>query len=135
MADHPLLEWLTATLDDVEREARAATAGGNGVWRYNPRRQWEGPKTFGMPQREAEEFVAAGPLDAAQCVAATGPANDPQSMADARFIAAWDPAAVLASVEADRAILALHPRTAYYSHTLGLTYRPVAHCPYDRPYD
>jgi hypothetical protein len=54
-----------------------------------------------------EEFVGAGEL-VTVCVAATGPADDPQSMADARHIALWDPQAVLQLVAAIRKIIQLH---------------------------
>ncbi|KQW13577.1 hypothetical protein [Streptomyces sp. Root369] len=60
-----------------------ATAGD---WWYNPERMWNGPGLhFG------EEFVAAGPVDRPLCVAGTGPADNPQSMDDAAYIAAVGP--------------------------------------------
>jgi hypothetical protein len=89
---------LTEALDEVERIAQAATPG---PWRYSPTKQWlthEDPgvrKMLAWMGAEGEEFVGAGPLDTPVCVAGTGPADDPQSMADAAFIAGWDPATVL----------------------------------------
>jgi hypothetical protein len=100
-----LVEWLQARFDEVERVARAATAG---PWRYNPKKAWHLPADL-PTRRNGEEFVGAGPLDATIGVAATGPADHPQSMADAQFIALWDPARVLAEVDAKRRLLAEHP--------------------------
>jgi hypothetical protein len=61
----------------------AATEGG---WWYDPEKMWNDPGLhFG------EEFVAAGPVGRPVCVAGTGPADDPQSMADAAYIACLDP--------------------------------------------
>ncbi|MGY3199798.1 hypothetical protein [Streptomyces sp. TE5632] len=57
-----------------------------GSWRYRPENQWTDP---GL--RYGEEFVAAGPAGRPVCVASTGPAGDPQSMADASYIATVDP--------------------------------------------
>lgn len=67
---------------DVLRERAAKTTPG--PWRYNPKKQWYGPGS-----KEGEEFVAAmaGPI----CVASTGPADHPQSMRDAEFVATMDP--------------------------------------------
>ncbi|MYR58331.1 hypothetical protein GTY54_19530 [Streptomyces sp. SID625] len=57
-----------------------------GRWRYSPEAMWNGPGPhFG------EEFVAAGPVGRPVCVAATGPADEPQGMADAAYIACVDP--------------------------------------------
>jgi len=54
-----------------------------------------------------EEFVAAtgGPGPDGECVAATGPADDPQSMRDAAHIARWGPVRVLSDAAAKRAVL------------------------------
>jgi hypothetical protein len=101
--DHPsevsVVEFVRARLD--EREASALTAFA-GPWRYNPRKQWHGLTGDPLrPSTPGEEYVAAGPLDAPVCVAATGPADDPQSMADAAHIAHHDPnPGVLAEVAA-----------------------------------
>lgn len=93
-----LIAWLRACLDDDEKAAKAATPG---PWRHSPDKHWHRP---GTP--EFEESVFAGPAgDAATSVAGTGPSDDPQSMADAAHIARHDPAAVLADVEAKRAVL------------------------------
>jgi hypothetical protein len=97
-----LLAYLRARLAEDEAVARRATEG---PWRYNPRKAWHSPPPrFGMFV-PAEEFVAAGPLTDPLCVAATGPADNLESMADAEHIARWDPARALAEVEAKRAIL------------------------------
>lgn len=93
-------QQLTEALDRAEAIARAATPG---PWRYNPDKMWNLPGLhFG------EEFVGAGALDKAICVAATGEADDQQSMRDAAFIARWDPATVLRLVERDREMLDEH---------------------------
>jgi hypothetical protein len=60
-----------------------ATAGD---WRYNRAKAWNTPDL-----RFSEEFVAAGPADRPVCVAATGPADDPQAMSDAAYIATVGP--------------------------------------------
>lgn len=90
-----LITWLRAQLDDEERVARTATTG---PWRYGPDKHWRKPGTVWF-----EEAVFAGSAGAdATCVAGTGETDDPQSMADAEHIARWDPARVLADVEAKR---------------------------------
>lgn len=62
-----------------------------------------------MLHRGGEEYVAAGPVGVPVCVAATGPADDPQSMADARLIAAVaSPEAVIRACEADLRVLERH---------------------------
>ena len=103
-----LVEFLAARLDEDERIARAATQG---PWRYNPRKEWLSPplselRRQGVPVG-GEEFVGAG-SDATVGVAATGPSDDPQSMADAAYIARHDPPHVLAQVKGDRLIVELH---------------------------
>jgi hypothetical protein len=96
-----ILAFVNARLDEREAAAKAAFPG---PWRYNPAKQWHLPDDY-PSRRNGEEFVAAGPLDAATCVAATGPADHPQSMVDATFIALNDPAYVLADIAAKRRIL------------------------------
>lgn len=111
-----LLEFIEARLGDVEALALAATPG---PWRYNPNKQWlpHADKTTrdvaALVGYRGDEFVGAGPLAATVGVAVTGPADDPQSMADARFIARHDPARVLREVEAKRRLLALHLHLRY----------------------
>jgi hypothetical protein len=103
--DDDLLAFLRARFDDDERPARAATAG---PWRHNPDKHWRKPGTSWF-----EEAVFSGaPGENAVCVAGTGETDDPQSMADAAFIAHHDPARVLAEVEAKRRTVeeyATHP--------------------------
>jgi hypothetical protein len=99
--DDDLLAFLRARFDDDERPARAATAG---PWRHNPDKHWRKPGTSWF-----EEAVFSGaPGENAVCVAGTGETDDPQSMADAAFIAHHDPARVLAEVEAKRRLVKLH---------------------------
>lgn len=104
-------EFIEARVAEVEAAARAATPG---PWRYNSAKHWlliDDEPTRALAARAGimgEEFVGCGPLDSTVCVAATGPADDPQSMADARFIAGHDPAQVLRDVEAKRRILAAY---------------------------
>jgi hypothetical protein len=89
-----LIAFVRASLGELERAAQAATTG---PWRYDPTK-WNAI--------DHEESVFTGPDGPhATTVASTGPGDDPQSMADAWHIALHDPAAVLASVKADRAIL------------------------------
>lgn len=100
-----LVSGLLAKLDGLERLARSATAG---PWRYNPGKEWHQPTALAFPpgwRPCGEEFVGAGPLDATVGVAATGPADHPQSMADAAFIAANGPDAVLRLCRAHRDII------------------------------
>jgi hypothetical protein len=97
----PRVTWLHARLDEDERVARLATPG---PWRYDPDKQWHTPED--LPRGVGgEEFVGAGPLDATIGVAATGPADHPQSMADALFIARHDPVRILREVGAKRRII------------------------------
>jgi hypothetical protein len=98
-----LIAFVRAQLDEDERAARAATAG---PWWHNPGKAWLNAEAFEVYDRsKGEEFVGYGESPLSGCVAATGPANHPQSMADAVHIARWDPARVLAEVEAKRRIV------------------------------
>lgn len=99
-----LVAFLRARLAD---DARAAAAATPGPWWHNPGKQWLGPEAFEAYDRtKGEEFVGyGGPHPFTGCVAATGPADNPQSMADADHIARWDPARVLADVDAKRRIV------------------------------
>jgi hypothetical protein len=96
-----LVAFLRQQLDTDERLARAATPG---PWRYNPNKQWHAPEHLAA-RTQGEEFVGAGPLDATIGVAATGPADHPQSMVDALHIAEHDPARVLRQAAAMRRIV------------------------------
>lgn len=99
------LTFLRATLDAAQAEAEAATAG---PWWYNPGKQWLGPEAFERYDlAKGEEFVGyGGPHPFTGAVAATGPASDPQAMADARFIARHNPAATLRRIAANRKLIA-----------------------------
>lgn len=102
-----LASWVLEQIAEDERTARAATPG---PWRYNPAKEWHSPEELAKPpimRLPGEEFVGAGPLDATIGVAATGPADDPQSMVNAAYIATWDPARVLAECDAKRKIIAM----------------------------
>jgi hypothetical protein len=110
MSGVDLVTFLRARLDEREAAAKAAFPG---PWRYNPDKQWHLPDDY-PSRRNGEEFVAAGPLDAATCVAATGPADHPQSMADATFIVLNDPQFVLADVAAKRRIVDAHADPKHY---------------------
>lgn len=103
-----LVAFVEARLAEDEAAAEGVTAG---PWRYNPDKMWNLPG-----QHFGEEFIAAGPLDRPICVAATGDADDPQSMTDAAFIARHDPARVLREVEAKRRLLKEYREAqAYYT--------------------
>ncbi|MGZ4621477.1 MAG: DUF6221 family protein [Blastococcus sp.] len=108
-----LATWLLRCIEDDERVAREATAG---PWRYNPRKEWHTDLAMlararaGRLTFDGEEFVGAGPEDETTCVAATGPSDEPQSMADAAHIARWDPARVLAECAAKRRIVEIESR-------------------------
>jgi hypothetical protein len=118
-----LIAFLRARLDEDEAVAHAAFAG---PWRYNPRKQWHGLTGDPLrPTTPGEEYVAAGPLDAPVCVAATGPADELQAMADAAHIARWDPARVLAEIEASRRILDLHSPRMGLCDTCAMATVPV----------
>jgi len=99
-----LVKWLRAQLDDDERIAREATPG---PWWYNPGKQWLGPEAFEKYDlRQGEEFVGyGGPHPFTGAVSATGPANNPQSMRDAEFIAEHDPARALREIDTKRRLL------------------------------
>ncbi|MGC9668875.1 DUF6221 family protein [Planosporangium sp. 12N6] len=94
--DDDLIAWLSAQLDDDERAARAASPG---PWGYDPSHE------FRMPGSGPLEFVGAGVAPDFHGIAATGPADDPQSMADAGHIARHDPVHVCRDVEAKRKII------------------------------
>jgi len=98
-----LVAFLRARLDEdgaVAREAGAAP------WRHNPRVRWQRPNDDCF-----EEVVSAGGHGAAVRIASTGEHGDPVSKGRAQHIARWDPARVLAEVDAKRRILALHHAT------------------------
>jgi hypothetical protein len=104
-----LAEFVTARLDEREAAARAATPG---PWAHDPSKEWftDHDKLraarAGVQQSGGEEFVRANSADGHVVgVAATGPSDDPQSMADADLIADHDPASVLADVDAKRRIV------------------------------
>jgi hypothetical protein len=101
-----LVAFLRARLDEDEQSARAATAG---PWWHNPGKLWLGPEAFEQyDHTQGAEFVGYGaPHPFTGCIAATGPADDRQSMADADHIARHDPARVLAEVDAKRRVVAL----------------------------
>ncbi|MFG3349528.1 DUF6221 family protein [Streptomyces sp. NPDC048018] len=103
-----LVEFLTARLDEDERAAQAATPG---PWWHNPGKQWLETEAFvTYDLSKGLEFVGhGGPHPFTGCVAGTGPADHPQSMADAAHIARHDPARVLAEVDGKRLLLADHP--------------------------
>ena len=100
--DDEMVTWLTAQLDADYKAASAATAG---PWGYHPSRE------FRMPGGDPLEFVGRGQIDSPSFsgIAATGPAGDPQSMADAGHIARHDPEHVRLDVEAKRRIIERHP--------------------------
>jgi hypothetical protein len=94
--DDDLVTWLTAQLDADERAAGAASPG---PWGYNPTQE------FRMPGSGPLEFVKGGVEPDFHGIAATGPADDPQSMADATHIARHDPTHVRHDVKAKRKII------------------------------
>jgi hypothetical protein len=108
-------EFIRARLNEDEVAARAATPG---PWRHDPGKEWIGdPKLLEMARRgvqtfAGEEFVGAGARPEVACIAATGPGDDPQSMADAAHIARHDPARVLREVAALRALVDMAERYA-----------------------
>ena len=107
-----LAAWLTQIWDERERLAKKATPG---PWRHDPRKHWRKPGTAWF-----EEAVFAGPAGKdATCVAGTGESDDPQSIYDAAFIAANDPATVLARIAADRQILAAWQYESGIDYAMG----------------
>jgi hypothetical protein len=94
--DDEMVAWLKAQLDEDERTASAASPG---PWGYNPTHE------FRMPGSGPLEFVGGGVEPDFHGIAATGPADDPQSMADAGHIARHDPTHVRHDVEAKRRII------------------------------
>jgi hypothetical protein len=93
-----MLTWLR---DQLDADYKAASAASPGPWAYHPSRE------FHTPGGDALEFVGRGRLDSADFhgIAATGPAGDPQSMADAGHISRHDPDHVRFDVEAKRKII------------------------------
>jgi Family of unknown function (DUF6221) len=109
--------WLTATLDEVERVAKAATpgrwqAGGTyGDWlsvlpRDHVLAPDYRPPGFSQGQHVADARVAGGGMTA--WAADLSGSGFPEG--NARHIALHDPRSVLARVEADRRILVRHAR-------------------------
>lgn len=104
-----LTEFLLARIAEDEAVARAAS---HGPWLHNPRKEWfTDPDKLraaraGIRQSGGEEHVSAG--EGAIGVAATGPTDEPRSMADADHIARHNPIRVLAECEAKRRIIAFH---------------------------
>jgi hypothetical protein len=94
--DDEIVVWLTAQLDNDERAASAASPG---PWSYSPIHE------FRMPGSGPLEFVRGGTDPDFNGIAATGPADDPQSMADAEHIARHDPTHIRHDTEAKRRII------------------------------
>ena len=101
-----LTKFLLARIAEDEAVAREATSG---PWAHNPSKEWfTDPDKLraaraGIRQTGANEFVSAE--SGAVGVAATGPSDDHQSMADANHIARHDPTRVLAECGAKRRIV------------------------------
>lgn len=92
-------EFIAARLDEDKAAAEAATAA---PWSYNPAKQWHDGDDF-VNLANGQEFVAyGGPSPFVGCIAITGDADDPQSMADAAHIARHDPASELRRIAALR---------------------------------
>jgi len=74
------------TIAAIEARLNAATPG---PWHYDPTKCWRAGSSGAMPIRwgESQEAVFSPTPDGAPTIALTGPANDPQSMADADLIA------------------------------------------------
>lgn len=105
-----LVMWLGEQFDEDTVRARTATPG---PWRYD-----EGKHHHIVGTPLFEEAVFAGPPGAdANCVAGTGETDDQQSMRDAAFIAAHDPARVLREIDALRQVLAEYEQAARYAKT------------------
>lgn len=92
---------------ELDRRLAVARAASWDEWRHNPAKQWHLPEDLPL-RRRGEEFVAAGPTDSPTCIAATGPADDPQSMADAAHIALHDPADALRRYTGELEVLERH---------------------------
>lgn len=98
-------EFIEARLIEDEAAARSATQA---PWSYNPSKQWHDGMDF-ETLTNPQEFVGyGGPSPFRGCIATTGEASDPQSMADAAHIARHDPARVLRQCAAIRAMLRRH---------------------------
>lgn len=104
--DDPV-QFIRDRLAEEEKIARAATPG---PWRYNRGKQWLDGEAFERYDlAKGMEFVGhGGPHPFVGCVAATGPADHPQSMADAFFISHHDPTRVLAELDIQRRLAELH---------------------------
>lgn len=103
-----LVAWLMATLDDVEREARAAEAVAPSPWAAP---QWESPD--GRRRDTGNIHTSAGPghdlrYRDGDLWDDEGSTSLQAPLAAVVHIAGQDPAVVLAGVEADRAIIAEH---------------------------
>ncbi len=97
IGDITTTQFLLARIAEDEAVARGSSAVG--PWRYDPTK---------VNSVDGGEAVFAGPRGAMGItIASTGPADDPQSMRDARHIARHDPARVLAECEAKRRIVEL----------------------------
>lgn len=111
-----LTAFLAARLDEAEAHARACTPG---PWRYDPTKCWLPPHPCGPTPwaPNGEETVSAGASGPdAKTVCTTGPADDPQSMADAAHIAAHDPAWVLADITAKRTLITMVAEWRHHSN-------------------
>lgn len=106
--------WLLERLCEAEAVASAAT---DGPWEHLNVVGWETegqPYASGWATGGGDEPYAHEVVTARDCptlgVTITGPYGDAQSRADARFIAANDPARVLTRVRAQIAMLSPHRR-------------------------
>jgi hypothetical protein len=105
------IDLVRKILDAVEAKEQRARVATRGPWHYNPRKVWHPPGELARPPLQrmgGEEFVGASRFHATVAVAVTGPANHPQSMADAMFIADNGPDEILHRCATDREMLALH---------------------------
>jgi hypothetical protein len=109
-----VLEWLTATLADVEREAHAAAAAAPAPWTAE---QWQDMQGR---TRDTANIVTSAPPEHVLALKGgylwddEGATSLQAPLAAVVHVAAWDPAAVLAAVEADRAILAESASWGHY---------------------
>jgi hypothetical protein len=95
-------EFIEARIAEDESVAKAAT---DAPWSYNRAKQWHDGADF-ETLTNGQEFVGyGGPSPFRGCIATTGDAGDPQSMADAEHIARHDPARVLRQCAALRLAL------------------------------